>query len=152
MTVGTQNDEFMAVPALVVRTTPDAVVHAGIDFLRSITEEYGTDAGMQLWEKISEALPGDAKGDIFFALLAGDVGGKIRAWLPGGQLRPLPGRSNGDIIAVIKRIREVSGCGLKEAKDHADMMRAGNTVTIVYNHRNCPDARAKLREVGVECS
>lgn len=147
MTTDIQSGEFVAVPALVVRSTPDSVVHAGIDFLRSITEEYGTDAGMRLWEKIGEVFPSDAKGDIFLAMLVGDTGGKLRAWLPGGRLG-----ANGDIIAVIKRIREISGCGLKQAKDFADGMRAGKTVTIEYNHRACPDARSKLREVGVECA
>lgn len=152
MTTDVQSDEFVAVKALAVRSTPDTVVHAGIDFLRSITEEYGTDAGMRLWEKIGEVFPGDAKGDIFLAMLVGESGGKLRAWLPGGRLQPTRFSSNGDIIAVIKRIREISGCGLKQAKDHADNMRAGKTVTIEYNHRACPDARSKLREVGVECA
>ncbi len=49
----------------------NAVISTGLHFLRAITEAYGSDQGMQLWETIADTLDPDVKGQIFFAMLTG---------------------------------------------------------------------------------
>ena len=96
------------------------IVNDGIAFMRSITECYGTDTGLKLWDRICEVLDPDVHGEIFLAMLSGEN---------------LPGRLKisgivVDRVRAIKAIREVTGLGLKEAKDMNDLTQLGNTVTL----------------------
>lgn len=97
------------------------ILNSGIGFIRDITEAYGADKGMELWEQIASVLDPDVKGEIFFAMLTGHQAGKIaiRGYWPGS-----------DFIRLIKAIRTVGGMSLKEAKDLADQLRLGQTVWI----------------------
>ena len=97
------------------------ILNSGIDFIRDITEAYGADKGMELWEQIASVLDPDVKGEIFFAMLTGHQAGKIaiRGYAPGS-----------DFIRVIKAIRTVGGMDLKDAKDTANQLRDGQTVWI----------------------
>lgn len=87
------------------------IVQSGIIFMRSITEAYGTDEGIKLWDSITSALDPDIKGKIFFALLTGDFEGNITI---------SDCYSSADRIRMIKAVRLVGGLGLKEAKDLCD--------------------------------
>ena len=49
-----------------------AIITSGISFLRSITEAYGSDEGMKLWDAIADTLDPSVKGEIFFAILRGE--------------------------------------------------------------------------------
>ena len=53
------------------------IIQSGINFMRVITEAYGTDEGMKLWDTIATTLDPDVKGQIFFAMLTGDYNGII---------------------------------------------------------------------------
>ena len=48
------------------------IIQSGIDFLRSITEAYGSEEGMKLWDNIAGTLDPDVKGSIFFAMITGN--------------------------------------------------------------------------------
>lgn len=89
------------------------VIQSGIGFMRSITEAYGHEQGLLLWETIAATLDPDIKGQIFFAMLTGNVPGKIRVFDVN------PAYTHGK-IDQIKAIRAVSGWGLKESKDAID--------------------------------
>jgi len=97
------------------------ILNSGIGFIRDITEAYGADKGMELWEQIASVLDPDVKGEIFFAMLTGHQAGKIaiRGYAPGS-----------DFIRIIKAIRAVGDMGLKEAKDLWDQLKLGQTVWI----------------------
>ena len=99
----------------------DQILNSGINFIRDITEAYGADKGMELWEQIASVLDPDVKGEIFFAMLTGHHNGRIaiRGYAPGS-----------DFIRVIKAIRTVGDMGLKDAKDTANQLRDGQTVWI----------------------
>jgi hypothetical protein len=97
----------------------DSIISSGLEFMRSITECYGADRGMELWDTIASALGNDVKGEIFFAMINGEYTSKLR----------VTGMVN-DRIASIKTIRTYTGLGLKEAKDLSDEMQSGRPILI----------------------
>lgn len=117
----------------------DDVIQSGIGFMRSITEAYGSDEGMKLWDSIANTLDPDVKGQIFFALLTGDYAGTI-------ILHSFSTKS--DRVSLIKAVRSVTGYGLKEAKDIVDHVEYGRKqkITIEPKHRNT--AILQLRNAG----
>jgi hypothetical protein len=67
---------------------------------------------MELWDTISSTLDPDVKGQIFFTMLTGEYGNKI-------TIRSIPAHAGK--VAIIKAVRELTGLGLKEAKDLVDI-------------------------------
>jgi hypothetical protein len=93
-----------------------AVISNGLHFMRSITEAYGADKGLELWEQITSVLDPDVKGQIFFAMITGTYNDRILLKGVGAS-----GQNNG--VACIKEIRTWTGMGLKESKDMYDRLR-----------------------------
>lgn len=91
------------------------IVTNGLHFMRAITEAYGAEEGMKLWETIADALDPDVKGQIFFAMITGEYNNRI-------TLRGYHMGSNK--VSLIKAVRSVDcrGPGLKEAKDVVDAL------------------------------
>lgn len=116
----------------------ERIINDGIHFIRSITECYGPDEGMKLWEQIADVLDPSVKGDIFFAMLTGTHTTRIK----------ISGIVS-DRISVIKTIRNITGFGLKEAKDLSDLMQEGKSVSIECKPGQRTAAIKMLREVGV---
>lgn len=84
------------------------IIQSGIDFLRSITEAYGSEEGMKLWNTIANTLDPDVKGSIFFAMITGAHDEYIRI-----PMQSVPKRIN-----AIRAVRTVdTRLGLKECKD-----------------------------------
>ena len=119
----------------------DAVIANGLHFMRSITEAYGADEGMRLWETIAGTLDPDVKGQIFFAMLTGTHNNKI-------VLRRVG--SDTDRVARIKEIRNWSGLGLKEAKDLSDMVELGKPMSLTVKPQEYSAAVVGLRRVGFQ--
>ena len=63
-------------------TEKASIVQSGISFMRSITEVYGSDEGMKLWDTIADTLDPQIKGHIFFAMITGEFNHMIAgtAW------------------------------------------------------------------------
>ena len=121
----------------------EAVIGTGIAFMRSITETYGSDEGMKLWDVIASTLDPDVKGEIFFALLTGNINGEIR-------VTGLTSGGSNNYIQCIKTVREVTGWGLKEAKDFVDYVRDGQSKVIPVNTAaNREQYVRKLRDNGM---
>lgn len=122
------------------------VISSSIDFIRVITEVYGADEGMKLWEKIADVLDPDLKGEVFFSMLTNEHYDRL-------ILRASRNVSNR--VAPIKSVREHTGLGLKEAKDIIDAVTgyAGmppRDMTIILNNpRNRHRAISDLRQCGI---
>lgn len=121
-----------------------SIVQSGISFLRSITEAYGPEEGMQVWENIVHNLDSDVKGKIFFAMITGEYDTLLR-------LRKVS--PTADKIGLIKEVRNITGFGLREAKDLIDELYYGREQTIemkgmTYAQRQ--NAIANLRRNGAE--
>lgn len=91
-----------------------SIISNGLHFLRSITEAYGADKGLELWEQITSVLDPDVKGQIFFAMITGQYNDRI-------TLKGVNGGSNA--VSCIKEIRQWTQYGLKESKDIYDRLR-----------------------------
>lgn len=115
------------------------VIQSGINFMRSITEAYGSEEGMKLWDSIASTLDPDVKGQIFFSMLTGEYNGTINI----SSHRPGANR-----VAMIKAIRAVTGMGLKEAKDLSDLIAIGKNIKLTCNPKRRQDALTELRNAG----
>ena len=100
------------------------IIQSGMNFMRAITEAYGTDEGMKLWDTIASTLDPDIKGQIFFAMLTGEYNNIITI---------NSHQTGANRIAMIKAIRVVTGLGLKEAKDLSDDLSGGKTIKLECN-------------------
>ena len=90
------------------------IIQDGICFMKSITKCYGSEAGMELWDKIAEVLDPSVKGDIFFAMITGEFGEKVRISIsPYSKQNVYPAHK----VSMIKSIRQATGIDLKSAKD-----------------------------------
>lgn len=123
-----------------------AIITNGMHFMRSITECYGAEKGMELWETIANTLDPEVKGQIFFAMITGTYNNRV-------HLKGLSTNNNG--VACIKEIRTWTGLGLKDSKDIYDRMRnhdhiANGTPTefLTVNHEDYHKAVSGLRNVG----
>lgn len=90
------------------------IVASGLEFMKAITGAYGTDKGMELYDRIVEVLDPSIKGAIFFAMLTGEYDNKL-------SLRVGPNLN--DKIMAIKALRICTGMGLKEAKETVEKLR-----------------------------
>lgn len=115
------------------------IIQSGINFMRSITEAYGTEEGMKLWDNITSTLDPDVKGEIFFALLTGEYNTviSIGSYALGSNK-----------ISMIKAIRSVSGLGLKEAKELCDSLATGTLVKITCDPKKRQKNLQELRSAG----
>jgi len=105
------------------------IIQSGINFMRSITDAYGTDEGMKLWDSIASVLDPDIKRQIFFALLTGEYNGIVL----------LTGcKTHADKISMIKAVRAVDTrrLGLKEAKDLCDDLMYGKPQKLYIDSKN----------------
>lgn len=93
-----------------------AIISNGLHFMRSITEAYGAEKGLELWEQISSVLDPEVKGQIFFAMITGNYNDRI-------ELKGIAPHGQNNAVACIKSIRTFTGLGLKEAKDMYDRLR-----------------------------
>lgn len=117
----------------------DDVIQSGINFMRSITEAYGTDDGMKLWDTIASTLDPDVKGEIFFAMLTGEYNNiiSISSYQPGLNR-----------VGMIKAIRAVTGLGLKEAKDLSDELTNGKVIKLSCDPKRRLQYLNELRSAG----
>jgi hypothetical protein len=122
-----------------------AIITDGMQFMRTITEAYGAETGMQLWETIANTLDPEVKGQIFFAMITGEYNSKLHI----SYKHVTPGQSS-NAVAAIKAIRTVTQCGLKEAKDMWDNMRdTGQRITLTVNPDKLKQARTELINGGL---
>jgi hypothetical protein len=103
------------------------VIQTGISFMRAITEAYGNDEGLKLWDIISETLDPDVRGQILFTMLTGNVSGRICVT----RIEPYM-----QIIPAIKAVRAATGWGLKDAKDAVDALVSSKKPIYIECHQS----------------
>ncbi len=129
-------------------STRDTIVMSGLQFMRSITEAYGADKGMLVWDKITETLGNDIKGAIFFRLMTGDGESTVTVTATNTKTAQT-GNSSGNFIEYIKTVRTFTGHGLKEAKEFCDKTELGIASNLVVPFNKKIEFVRALRKVGV---
>lgn len=117
------------------------IISSGIQFMNAITQAYGTEAGLELYDTIMASVDPDIKGQIFFALLTGDREGSFK----------LKRVTNiGNKIERIKAVRQVSNFSLKDAKELVEAVELWIPKVIPHIRSNMSrvDAVATLENVG----
>lgn len=94
----------------------DRLVRSGIRFLKDLQNDLGTEKGLEVWDKLREAMGDEVSGQVLFGILKGHHGNVIRLERVGENR-----------INPIKLVREITGVGLKEAKDMVE--------SVCYNGR-----------------
>lgn len=125
------------------------IISNGLHFMRSITEAYGSEKGMELWEQIASVLDPEVKGQIFFAMITGTYNDRV-------ELRGVNSLGRNNAVACIKELRQWSGLGLKDSKDMYDRLRAPlvdvndkrKPEYLKVNHEDYHRAVSGLRNVG----
>ncbi len=122
-----------------------AIVSDSIKLMRTITEIYGQEKGMQLWEQIADTIDPGLKGDIFVAMLLGDYDSVVR--VTGIK----PGSNKVSLIKAM-RVHDKRGFGLKEAKDIADALQDQSlrsfTIELSHGALAAQKGRQELAEAG----
>ena len=118
------------------------LVKDGVQFLKTITEIYGVEKGMELWDKLCSVLSPEVKGAICFSMLTGNTGG-------GHFHIKMKNNFNSNLkIRRIKLIREITGMGLKQALNFVEELEntpgVSKTITI---RENSLQKRNELRDV-----
>jgi hypothetical protein len=120
------------------------LIYTGISFIRAVTDAYGSDTGMQLWDTIASTLDHEIKGQIFFSMLTG-------ASLNNLILESSTSKSRGQFVEFIKNVRSVTGLGLKEAKDICDLVEEGRPQKItLINPVDRNSVKRNLANMGVK--
>lgn len=117
------------------------VIQSGIGFIRSLSEAYGADEGMRLWETIANTLDPDIKGQIFMAMLTSNY----------NDIVTVTGHNGGaDRVRMIKTVRSVDrrGLGLKEAKDMCDSLSSGQHIRLEIDSAVRASVLSELRRAG----
>lgn len=117
------------------------IISAGMHFMRAITEAYGVEDGMRLWDTIANTLDPDVKGEIFFAMITGDYNDRIHIRAIGH-----------DRIATIKAFRnhDKRRLGLKEAKDLSDLCQSGKVITLEVEPKHRIQIERELTAIGCQ--
>ena len=122
-----------------VNESLEEVIFDGIRFLESLTRHYGAEKGLEVWDKMGEAVGDDVKGKVFFSMLTGESSNRVRI-------------QKGDCIqavSAIKAIRMGTGLGLKDAKDAYDLSGV-KTVTLEVAHEEKREMVKTLRGIGMK--
>jgi ribosomal protein L7/L12 len=101
----------------------DRIVFGGIELMSAITDAFGAEEGLEVWNKMAEHIGQEFHQRVFMAMLSGQTSCHVR--VIGKNVYEA-----GLFIDLIKTIRKYTGLGLKEAKDIADGINNGATETI----------------------
>ena len=124
----------------------EEIIGNSIAFMKSITDAYGTEEGLKLWDTIADTLDPDLKGEVFFALLSGEYGGNITI-----RAVTIPYQK----IPAIKALRswDKNRMGLKEAKDAIEMVELQRKpFKFMVHAKDRHQAIKELRNTGCICS
>jgi ribosomal protein L7/L12 len=84
----------------------EELISNGIGFLRSLTEYYGTDRGIEIWDQLGSAVGTDVQGQIFMRMLKGSDHVVFSCKDP----------YTVNAVGLIKCVRSYTGLSLQEAK------------------------------------
>lgn len=119
----------------------NAVVSDSLALIRTITNVYGSEEGMKLWETIADTLGPVIKGKVFFALITGSHEDSVIL------IDKLAYSNN---VECIKLIRQYTGLGLMESKQAYEKAGdRGATVSLTVDSKERANMIIALRQNGM---
>ena len=109
----------------------------GIEFLRSLTEYYGTDRGMEIWNQLGQTVGTDVQGQIFMHMLKGT--NKIVFSCKDQTV---------NAVELIRCVRQYTGTSLAESKAIWDQSLVSKVKLTVDATKKTALVR-NLRQLGV---
>lgn len=119
----------------------EQVISDGLQFVKSLTDYYGPDKGMAVWNTLGESVGKSLHNKIFMAMLTGKPFMTV-------TFNAGPATNAGNAVPVIKCIRQYTGTGLKEAKDYWDASKITSQTIKVLNPATAREFRDELRRLG----
>lgn len=116
------------------------LVFNSLNFVQSITKNYGAEQGMAMWDTIANTVDRRLKLEVFKAM--------INPNQAEGRLRITGAYPSSDKIQLIRTLRQFTGMGLKEAKDGIEDLRDGKVMEVHVPYHEHPKALAEFRAVG----
>lgn len=117
------------------------LVFNSLNFVQSITKNYGAEQGMAMWDTIADTVDRRLKLEVFKAMIGG---GQIE-----GRIRISGAQPSADKIKLIKTLRYFTGYDLKEAKDNIDRLQYNKSpidIEVAYNDHHV--AVRELQQAG----
>lgn len=124
----------------------DQLIQSSVTFMQTVSEIYGPEKGMELWTTIADTIDTNLKGEVFMAMLSGQYrSDRLFMRLSAASA------ATANKVAIIKCMREHDARqpGLKEAKDWADLLFAGQPQILEVASGGRAVAAAELRQLGV---
>lgn len=116
---------------------------SGIEFIRALTMTYGSEKGMEFWSTMCEVIDPTLKGEIFWDLISGKDFRKM-------MIAKITRVECPNIVGLIRAIRELTGSGLKEAKDLVDSLYLNDQVITLIESHSRRSAAVILSPLGVK--
>jgi len=116
------------------------LVFNSLNFVQSITKNYGADQGMAMWDTIANTVDRRLKLEVFRAMMSVNQSE--------GVIRIVDVHSSADTIKLIKTLRQYTGYGLKDAKDNIEDLRKGMVLEVTVPYHEHPLAVLDFRAAG----
>lgn len=116
------------------------LVFNSLNFVQSITRNYGAEQGMAMWDTIANTVDRRLKLEVFKAMMNGSQAE--------GRVRIIGAYPSSDKIHLIRTLRQFTGMGLKEAKDSIEDLRNGKVMEIQVPYHDHPKALVEFRTAG----
>lgn len=116
------------------------LVFNSLNFVQSITKNYGAEQGMAMWDTIANTIDRRLKLEVFKAMMNSSQSE--------GRMRIIGVHPSSDKIQLIRTLRQFTGMGLKEAKDGIEDLCFGKHMEVQVSYHEQPKALAEFRAVG----
>lgn len=117
------------------------IIKDGINFMTSISNAYGSEEGLKIWNQICLNLDPSIKGDIFFAMLSGKYQTRIKL------------KSKKNIISkveAIKSIRRYTNLSLKDSLKIVEDLKEKQSQEIdITNANELQEAIKEFKNLGL---
>ena len=113
-----------------------SVVDSSLSFIAAMTDVYGSEVGLEIWDRVSTTLGEEARSHIFFTMITGGSDFKRVC-----RVTDYPAHQK---VALIKIIRTATGMGLREAKELSET----HNFTFLVPHKDVTETRHYLTNMG----
>jgi hypothetical protein len=124
------------------------LIRDSIQFMKSMSQHFGAEEGMRLWNSIAETLGSELKQEIFFSLLTGQSGPSIKLECQQGQHSIVDQQR----VPLVKLIRSHAGCDLKTGIDLMRKLSSGEPVDVIVDPHRRQAAMEDFRSFGLLAS